>query len=65
MSPTDTDNVAPKRKGRGPQKTPTKQVVTIRLSPEVVETYKRTGRGWQTRIDEDLKKAAKRIRAAQ
>jgi len=39
---------------RGPQKTPTKQRVTLRLSPEVVKHYKATGPGWQTRIDLSL-----------
>ena len=43
---------------RGAQKTPTKVPLSIRLSPEVVAHYKGTGPGWQTRIDEDLKKAA-------
>jgi uncharacterized protein (DUF4415 family) len=38
-------------KQRGPQKTPTKQMTTIRLSPEVMSAFKATGSGWQTRID--------------
>lgn len=42
---------------RGPQKTPTKKQVSLRLSPEVVAHFKATGKGWQTRIDETLKKA--------
>jgi uncharacterized protein (DUF4415 family) len=41
---------------RGPQKAPTKRLVSLRLSLEVVEHYKATGPGWQTRIDEALKK---------
>lgn len=40
--------------GRGPQKTPTKERVTIRLSPEVVESFKATGAGWQSRVDAAL-----------
>ena len=45
-----------KRPGeRGGQKAPTKQATTIRLSPEVMEAFKATGRGWQTRIDAALK----------
>ena len=40
---------------RGPQKLPTKQATTIRLSPEVMGAFKATGRGWQTRIDAALK----------
>ena len=40
---------------RGVQKTPTKERITIRLSPEVVERFRATGAGWQTRIDSALK----------
>ncbi len=40
---------------RGPQKAPTKQVTTIRLSPEVMMAFKATGAGWQTRINDALK----------
>jgi uncharacterized protein (DUF4415 family) len=40
-----------RRGKRGPQKAPTKKLVSLRLSPEVVEHFKATGRGWQTRID--------------
>lgn len=36
---------------RGPQKAPTKERVTIRLSPDVVRRFKATGAGWQTRVD--------------
>lgn len=42
---------------RGPQKSPTKVPVYMRLSPEVVGHFKAGGSGWQTRIDEALKKA--------
>jgi uncharacterized protein (DUF4415 family) len=40
-----------RRGKRGPQKAPTKKLVSLRLSSEVVEHFKATGRGWQTRID--------------
>ncbi len=43
---------------RGPQQALTKVAVSIRLSPEVIEYFKAGGRGWQSRIDEALKKAA-------
>ena len=33
----------------------TKQPVSIRLSSEVLEYFKSTGKGWQTRMDEVLK----------
>ena len=39
---------------RGPQKTPTKDRINIRLSHEVVEHFRATGPGWQSRIDEAL-----------
>ena len=43
-----------KPRTRGKQKTPTKQSVTIRLSPEVIAAFKATGQGWQTRINDAL-----------
>ena len=52
------------RATRGKQRTPTKRLVSIRLNPEVLDVYRRTGRGWQARINQDLEKAAKRIRRA-
>ncbi|MEO7246191.1 MAG: BrnA antitoxin family protein [Rubrivivax sp.] len=39
---------------RGPQKGPTKERVTIRLSPDVVQRFRATGSGWQTRVDAAL-----------
>lgn len=52
------------RKGRGPNKSPTKKLVSLRLSPEVIEHFKSTGSGWQSRIDETLRKAVKRKASA-
>ena len=46
------------RRGRGPQKEPTKVAVSLRLTREVVERFKAGGPGWQTRMDEALKRAA-------
>ncbi len=40
---------------RGAQKTPTKESTTIRLSREVIDHFRTTGRGWQGRIDKALK----------
>jgi uncharacterized protein (DUF4415 family) len=37
-----------------------KKLVSLRLSPEVVEHFKSTGKGWQSRIDETLRKVVKR-----
>jgi uncharacterized protein (DUF4415 family) len=47
---------------RGPQAAPTKKLVSLRLSAKVLEHYKATGPGWQTRIDETLKRAVGRGR---
>lgn len=43
----------PKR-GR-PPKAARKRAINIRLSPEVLEHFRATGSGWQTRVDEVLK----------
>ena len=48
------------RKGRGPNKAPTKRQVTLRLSPVVLDYFKAEGPGWQSRIDEALVKVVKR-----
>lgn len=46
--------------GRGPQKSLTKIPVSIRLSPEVIKHFKSKGPGWQSRIDEALRRIAKK-----
>ena len=51
-----------RRGKRGPQKSPTKKLVSLRLSPEVIGHFKSTGPGWQTRIDSALREAI-RMRA--
>lgn len=43
------------RKTRGPQTSPTKISTTIRLSSDVIASFKTTGSGWQTKIDHALK----------
>jgi uncharacterized protein (DUF4415 family) len=48
---------------RGPQKTPTKERVGLRLDPEVVAHFRATGPGWQSRINEILAKHVKDTRA--
>ena len=49
---------------RGPQKRPTKVAVTVRYSPEVVEYFKATGEGWQTRMNDALRDYVEQHRAA-
>jgi uncharacterized protein (DUF4415 family) len=45
------------RRGRPKSDNP-KQPVSLRLDREVIDWFKRTGEGWQTRINEELRKAA-------
>ena len=40
---------------RGPQRAPKKVSTTIRLSNDVVQAFRSTGDGWQTRVDAALK----------
>jgi len=40
---------------RGQQNAPKKVPVSIRLSPDVVEAFRSSGAGWQTRVDEILR----------
>ena len=41
---------------RGPQKSPTKIPVSLRLSSDVVKYFKKGGKGWQARINAILEK---------
>ncbi len=43
-----------KKRGR-PPKAAVKRQVNLRLSPEVIDYFRASGPGWQTRIDEVLK----------
>lgn len=49
--------LAAKRKPgqRGPQVAPTKQLVSVRYSPEVLAFFRASGTGWQSRMDDALK----------
>ena len=44
------------KRGRGPQKTPTKVLTTVRLDADVIAFFKSQGRGYQTRINDELRK---------
>ena len=46
------------RRGRPPLESP-KQAVKLRLDADVLAAYRKTGDGWQTRINADLRKARK------
>jgi uncharacterized protein (DUF4415 family) len=53
-----------KLRTRGPQRTPTKEQISIRLSREVLEGFRAFGDGWQTRIDAALQEWLKTHRPA-
>jgi len=55
LKPAELERIVRKR---GLQKAPTKIPVSIRLSPEVVKHFKAKGPGWQSRIDDALRKIA-------
>ena len=42
------------RHTRGPQKSPTKAAISLRLDRRIIEHFKSTGAGWQTRINDAL-----------
>ena len=48
---------------RGPGKKAKKVLLSVRYSQEVVEYFKSTGEGWQTRMDEALKEWVEANRA--
>jgi uncharacterized protein (DUF4415 family) len=49
------EKIQASKKGRGMQKAPTKELVSLRLDKEIIEKFKASGAGWQTRINEALK----------
>ncbi len=51
----DGDNIV--RRGR-PRSSNTKQAVSLRLDPDVLDWFKSTGARWQTRINDELRKVA-------
>ena len=46
------------RRMRGPQKSPTKQLITLRLDPEVLAHFRASGPRWQARVNAALRKVA-------
>ena len=57
-----SESLARYRGQRGAQKSPTKEMISIRLSRDVLDYFRGTGEGWQSRIDETLKQAIHRKR---
>lgn len=52
------------RRGRGPQKAPTKVSTTIRLDADILAFFRASGRGYQTQINDELRKVVNRRQAA-
>ena len=44
------------KRGRGPQKAPTKVLMSVRLDADVIAFFKAMGGGYQTRINDELRK---------
>ena len=54
FSPAFLEAAATAKRRRGPQKAPTKQLVSLRVDPDVLAAYRATGKGWQVRINKTL-----------
>ena len=52
----EIDAREPVKRGR-PKASNPKEAVNLRLSPKVLEHFRATGRGWQTRINDALRAA--------
>ena len=50
-----------KRGQRGPQRAQTKKPVTIRIDRDVLASYKATGPGWQSRMNDALRRGTKSL----
>jgi uncharacterized protein (DUF4415 family) len=48
------------RRGRGPQKAPTKVLTTMRLDADVIAFFRAQGPGYQSRINEALRRIKRR-----
>ena len=56
LTPKQLESMVPMRALRGrPRSASTKQLVSIRYSPEVLAYFKSTGEGWQSLIDRVLR----------
>ena len=53
----DPELVEWSRRTRGKQKAPTKELISIRLDPDITAHFRATGPGWQTRLNDTLRRA--------
>lgn len=54
---------APRPVGRPPAEDP-KERISLRVDADVLDTFRSTGRGWQTRMNTVLRREAERLRKA-
>lgn len=60
--PDLAEHAAKRKRGeRGPQRAPTKKPVTIRIDRDVLDRYKASGAGWQSRMNEALRRGTKSL----
>jgi uncharacterized protein (DUF4415 family) len=64
MKPVSASHPGRPAQVRGPQKAPRKTPVFVRLDSAIVEAFRATGRGWQTRMNAALKEWLAEHRAA-
>jgi uncharacterized protein (DUF4415 family) len=48
---------------RGPQKTAVKQDIKLRIDPDILASFKATGPGWQSRMNDALRRALPNLTA--
>ena len=66
LLPDDVVDAVRRYRGqRGPQKSPTKELISIRVDRDVVAAYRSTGAGWQVRANEALRSYVMREGRAQ
>ena len=53
----DPELVEWSKRTRGKQKAPTKELISIRLDPDITAHFRATGPGWQTRLNDTLRRA--------
>ena len=53
----DPEFVEWSRRARGKQKAPTKELISIRLDADLAAHFRSSGKGWQSRINDTLRKA--------
>lgn len=59
-APDVVEAVEQARRGRGPQKTPTKELISLRVDRDVIAAFRASGSGWQSRANDALRAYAKR-----